>query len=618
MPIGCYIRALWVFNSQDSIVFSRKFPLVEHMWRRSCDNQTDSVSYKPLPSDSKLAAAFVELRNREGSARGYGLRLPQSAKGSDSWVDDPITRHIISLPFNGEEEGDNYILWPLVFHTKGSYTVLVLPLVELHHLEAYRRMCNRPDCGGPSSQDENLSSLLLGLPSITGAVAVAVTVGDVVLGDSSEPEIVVSTSTTVGGLLDSLTGGIGISSRTKPVAAPASASTSSGSAVRAAVISDSIKTGSKLVDKDLLTSFIRSALPFGAPLDLSYSNFSAIRATGFSPADIPPVDRKQPAWKPFLYKGKQRILFTIQERVHAALYDRDDIPDRITISGQVNCRAELEGLPDVSLPLIGLKKACADSLSFHSCAQFPEHGDDKQMITFSPPSGNFVLLWYQASCSLGPPVKGFYQLSMVSENEGAFLFKLSLVEGYKSSLSIDFCTITMPFPKRKVVSLEGTPSVGTVSNTDHSVEWRMITNPRSVSGKSIEATFSGTVRFEPWKALKLPPLPRSEFGVMVDEDSDPETDPTGDGVSVEDYTTEKSNRDLQPVALEEPFSWQAYNFAKVSFKITGGSSLSGISVDSKSVNVFPSVKAPVEVSSLVTSGDYILWNTLGRCPVAAS
>ncbi|KAL8524823.1 hypothetical protein ACS0TY_014437 [Phlomoides rotata] len=493
----------------------------------------------------------------------------------------------------------------------------MLPLVEPRHLKSYSRMCNRPDCGSAIGADENLSSVLVDLPSITGVFTVAQTIGDIILGDAVDPEVVVAASPSVGGLLDSLTGSIGISSisaRAKPVAAPVAASTISGTAATGAVTSDAPKMGSRPLDKDVLRSFISSAMPFGTPLDLSYSNISAIKTTGFSSADMPPADRKQPAWKPYLFRGKQRILFTIHDTVHAAMYDRDEIPDSIKISGQVNCRAELEGLPDVSLPLTWLDTARVESLTFHHCAQVPEHGGDKQSITFSPPLGNFVLMHYQALCSVGPPIKGFYQLSMVSENEGAFLFKLSLLEGYKSPVTIEFCTVTMPFPKRRVVSFDGTPSIGTVSNTDHSVEWKIIANTRSVSGKSIETTFPGTVRFAPLQSQRLP---SSGSALLADEDSDLESESNGSMVNVEDYITEKMNKDLQAVDLEDPFSWQAYNYAKVSFKMTGPS-LSGMSIDPKSVSLFPAVKAPVEVSAQVTSGDYILWNTLGKCPVAAT
>lgn len=105
--------------------------------------------------------------NREGSARGSGIRVAESVQGSDSWVDDPIVRHIISLSIN-REEGEDYLLWPLVLHVKGPYCILVLPLVEPKHLETYDRLYKRSDCGTAVGMDPNLSSLLLDLPSITG------------------------------------------------------------------------------------------------------------------------------------------------------------------------------------------------------------------------------------------------------------------------------------------------------------------------------------------------------------------------------------------------------------------------------------------------------------------
>jgi len=114
---------------------------------------------------------------------------------------------------------------------------------------------------------------------------------------------------------------------------------------------------------------------------------------------------------------------------------------------------------------------------------------------FPPPLGNFVLMRYQAMCAFWPPVKGFYQLFMVSEDKGAFLFKLCLMEGYKAPLSMEFCTVTMPFPRRRIVSFDGTPSIGTVSTTEHSVEWKILATGRGLLGKSVEATFPGTIRF---------------------------------------------------------------------------------------------------------------------------
>ncbi|XP_013681567.2 AP-5 complex subunit mu isoform X1 [Brassica napus] len=612
MPSGCSIRALWIINNHDTVVFSRRFPVMEKRWRSAFKTENESTDPPRLPTDQQLAVAFARRKRREGSSRGYGLRVAQSTKGSDSWVDDPITRHIISLSLSEDddnesnEKDDTNILWPIVIHTKALYHILVLPLVEPREMKDFVNLSNRSDCGSAVGEDLSFSSLLLNISSITGALMVAHSFGDIVSGDTAEPEVVVAASPSVGGLFDSLTGSIGISSRPRPVAAAPVAASSSQSSITGAAASDAPKGG--LLDKDLLRNFIASAMPFGTPLDLSLSNIFAMKANGFSSAEPPHQDLKQPAWKPYLYKGKQRLLFTIHETINAAMYDRDEIPDSVSVAGQINCRAELEGLPDVSFPLAGLSKARIDSISFHPCAQVPAHGIDKQNIVFQPPLGNFVLMRYQAGCGLGPPVKGFYQLSMVSEDEGAFLFKVGLMEGYKSPLSMEFCTITMPFPRRRIVGFDGTPSAGTVVTTEHSVEWRVVGSGRSLSGKSLEATFPGTIKFSPLKSRR-----------RGDGDDDAESDGEGteNVVNVEEVLVQKMNKDLPAVEMEEPFCWQAYDYAKVSFKIVGAS-VSRMSIDTKSVNIYPTTKSPVEYSAQVTSGDYILWNTLGKAPSAAA
>ncbi|XP_068659358.1 AP-5 complex subunit mu [Aristolochia californica] len=626
MP-GCSIRAIWILNNQHSVVFSRRFSVVEKRWRLAWEREKDSrneenlkCSVLPLlPTDAELVSAFVERKEKDGSSRGFGIRVPQSVQGSDSWIDDPITRHVISVCINKDEEGAN-LLWPLILHKKIHHYILVLPLVEPHHLKAYIKMCERSDCGNSIGVEESLSSLLIDLPCITGALMVAHALGDMISGELVEPEVVLGSSPSVGGLLDSLTGSIGISSisaRAKPVAAPVAASTISGSAVAGSNLLDSTKSISRPIDKDALRTFINSSMPFGTPLDLNYSNVSAMKVNGFSLSDLPPADLKQPAWKPYLYRGKQRILFTIHEIVYASMYDRDEIPDTISISGQVNCRAEVEGLPDVSVPLTGLNAANIEVLSFHPCTQLPEQGVDKQALMFSPPLGNFVLMRYQAFCGLGPPIKGFYQLSMVSEDEGAFLFKLRLMEGYKAPITMEFCTVTMPFPRRRVVLFDGNPSIGTISTTEHSVEWKIIPSGRGITGKSIEATFPGTIRFASRPIQRLLSASRAIQGDVLEEDSDVEPENSSNMINIEDFLTEKMNKDLASVDLEEPFCWQAYNYAKVSFKIAGGT-LSGMAIDPKSVGIYPTVKAPVELSMQAVSGDYLLWNTLGKCPCAVS
>lgn len=643
---GCSIRALWVLNISSNVVFSRRFPTVDRRWQAACRRQktleeedddhghATSSLHITLPSDAQIEKALAYRKSREGSTQVRGLRDRDSFEGSDSWVDDPITRHVISLQISGlEEEGSSAaLLWPLVLHLKGNFQVLVLPLVEPRHLAGYADLCRRRTCGSPYESQlrdrhhqhyQSLSSMLLELPCITGAFMVAKTIGDMVTGDTNEPDVFLSTAPTGGGLLDSLTVGIGIAARAKPISVQAQAAVppvaaAPGTTTSAAVASGKISL--KTADKDALRSFISSSMPFGIPLDIAAATIASMRSNGFSFLDVPPTDQTQPAWKPYLYKGKQRILFTVSEIVSAALYDRDDVPDTLALSGQVNCRAELEGLPDVSLPLSYPNSTKFESFSYHPCcqAQAFEQGQDRQTVMFSPPLSNFVLIQYQAFHSnTKPPVQGFYQLSMVSENEGAFLFKLRLMEGYKSPFVMEHCTITIPSPRRKILSLDGNPSIGTLSAFENSVEWKLVASVRALS-KSTEVTFPGTIKFG--QMIDLKTANRSRLTLDgYNEEFDIESELVADTNQAQDTLQERMTKEdlnLAAVDLEEPFCWEAYSYAKVSFRIVGGS-MSGLTTDPKSVGIYPAVKVPCEVSAQVLSGDYVLWNSLGRYPHVA-
>lgn len=167
---GCSIRALWILNSQDSVIFSKAFPVVEKRWRLACEKEINDgiIDIKPLlPTGAEISSVLAEKKRREGSARGFGVRVSRSVPRSDSWVDDPITRHLMKLVIN-REEGEEFSLWPIALHIKSGYSVLVLPLVETRHYKSYEIICRRSDCGNSFSKEDNVSSLMVNLPCITG------------------------------------------------------------------------------------------------------------------------------------------------------------------------------------------------------------------------------------------------------------------------------------------------------------------------------------------------------------------------------------------------------------------------------------------------------------------
>jgi AP-5 complex subunit mu-1 len=99
---------------------------------------------------------------------------------------------------------------------------------------------------------------------------VAHAIGDIITGDTVEPEVIITAAPSVGGLFDSLTGSIGISSRAKPVSPQVPGPL--GAAGPGSVTADTPKMGSRPLDKDALRTFISSSMPFGWYLLLWYSS----------------------------------------------------------------------------------------------------------------------------------------------------------------------------------------------------------------------------------------------------------------------------------------------------------------------------------------------------------
>ncbi|GBG61197.1 hypothetical protein CBR_g19730 [Chara braunii] len=613
-------------------------------------------------------------------------------------------------------------LWPLLVHQKGAFYVVGAPLVEPRHVVRYDELCTRNDCGGGSVPHltrggrgggkftASISSLLVDLPSVTVGFALLHALGALASGEVGELEVPAQSAgaggagvaytmamasisiNPLGGMFDSLAGMARTASKSAP--APSIGAAASGSAVGAAsalglglgggggsgggsALGGGGGTGGGGVlppprvlrhsDKEAVRSFLNSAMPFGSPLDLSAVTLAAVRLHGFTAlADNVPGEQKQPAWKPYMFRGRQKISFKIVEILSASLYDRDDVSDLLTVAGRVDCRADVEGLPDVTFPLVFPAAAALQSLTVHHCAHRPETGhaintanisgggggggggsDAPIVISFCPPLGNFELLRYRAeprprqSPPLPnqkpppPPLQGFYQLQMVSPDEGAFLIRLELLKGaggIKPAMVMEYCAFVISFPHRRVASLEGTPSLGTVTTTEHSVDWKIVIGGRTAIAKPLEVNMSGTIKF-------VPSSPQSTVGggdgklngmQVDDEDDEDEDEEDNSDISDDDEENgdggrrrrepwskrewERTGGDAKLGGWADPFSRGLYDYAKASFKLTGAP-FSGVSIDTKALSIFPpTTKVPIEVAVEVVSGEYVFWNSIGKCP----
>eukprot|EP00850_Spirogloea_muscicola_P015197 SM000114S24160 [mRNA] locus=s114:437149:440304:+ [translate_table: standard] len=384
--------------------------------------------------------------------------------------------------------------------------------------------------------------------------------------------------------------------------------------------------------------------------------------------------------------GRQRLTITVREVVTAALYDREEVADVLAVDGVVQCQAgvypgaptvvvasspmhalttrldfdaDLEGLPDVSLALSPPPGGHLAKVTVHACAQAPEPGGGVGggrdcTLSFAPPLGVFDLARYGGGSGVGArrtPVQGFYQMQMVAADQGAFLIKVRLLDGFGALASLDHCSFLLPFPLRRVVGLEGTPSTGTSSFSEHGVEWKLVTGGRGYVGKPLEASFSGKSPFA--QTSKLPAcfagtvrfadrvLGRAKAGgamagtggkeasTTMREDSSCSSSSSGsEDVEQGEVTAPgkvgggqpRAPQVTKPLAAgwDDSFCWDIYDVARVSFRLSGQTA-SGIHVDPKLVSVHPATtRVPVDIAYEVIAGDYILFSTLGKYPSVAN
>jgi len=189
--------------------------------------------------------------------------------------------------------------------------------------------------------------------------------------------------------------------------------------------------------------YINCMMPFGTPSDTSMANVKAIKRTGFPPNLPVPlsVDIKRPAWKPYLHKGKQRLEFLIREELKASQYDSEAIPNVWQVHGTIFCKAEIEGLPEITVSLSiptgagpgGKSTGRVESFLVDSRVH-PNDLDDKKLC-FSPPLGQYPLCTYIVTSLPKPPLRGFYQMKEVDAAgmEVKILAQLKLNE--------DFCQL---------------------------------------------------------------------------------------------------------------------------------------------------------------------------------
>eukprot|EP01090_Pellita_catalonica_P023347 TRINITY_DN9553_c0_g1_i1.p1 TRINITY_DN9553_c0_g1~~TRINITY_DN9553_c0_g1_i1.p1 ORF type:complete len:472 (+),score=52.33 TRINITY_DN9553_c0_g1_i1:1-1416(+) len=308
-------------------------------------------------------------------------------------------------------------------------------------------------------------------------------------------------------------------------------------------------------------TYISAMMPFGSPVDTNLANIENIH-NGFPAQEDLPQGLKRPAWKPYLYKGKQRMRFVVRENIQAAQYDDKAISDTWNVHGTILCCADLENLPEVTVE-VDLPKDPAIKVEYIAVDPKVQATDAvaTKKLCCCPPVGWFSLCTYHVTGQLKLPFRGFYQMKRVGDREVKILAQLKLDSGVNNSFS--YCRAYFPFPNRGVIkSVQANPTTGTVTldEAKTTLVWNI---GQKVLSRKLEVALPATVSF------------------------------TG-----------------QP-EIVDPFFVGANSYMQMQFKVVQYT-LSGMSVNTKSLSIYPNSKVFAELERETIAKNYIIWNSLGK------
>lgn len=351
-----------------------------------------------------------------------------------------------------------------------------------------------------------------------------------------------------------------------------------------------------------LQYYIRSAIPFGSPVNTNYHLLRMARH-GFTNKDDETTNRS-PAWKPYLHKGKSKLTLSIVETVNCTLYGKPEYEDECFIAGNVYCCADIGGIPEVCVPIsFHNDQGALPEISVHNCAHvvggIKAARSDSFKITCTPPTGPFVLCRYRFASSPVMPIRGFYQIKEMSPVE----FRLLLQIQFHPLVGNTFwnCQVRLPFHHRGVIKSHDLKCTGgSFSLTDHgqSVLWNL--NVRRPRG-NLETNLLGELIFEsPQPSDSQDPGTASRSGAAH-------------GASTAAAAVAAAAGGGGAASSEDPFLHGTNCYAEVFLEVPENT-LSGIRIDPKAVTVYPTAKVygGVSVQKEVLTGKHVIWNMAGE------
>jgi len=346
------------------------------------------------------------------------------------------------------------------------------------------------------------------------------------------------------------------------------------------LVSNDYVNGVREANVAKLHDYVSVGLPFGVINEVDLNTIQTILSTTQGALSLP--KNKGPAWRPISsYKGKPTLQLTIEEVIKGLQFDHDELPDKCEISGSVRCKVESENMVDVNLNFVCPKEAqVMKQMAYHPSVQYidelpavfktegtkyrtPTEEYETHKLKFTPPCGDFTLCHYKAALPQNHfPVKAFYQLKGDSKSVKV-LIQLSLSDTMKNEF--ESFVVQVPFYNRG-------PIIDTSCLTQSANVY--VSSDRANLLWNIGSRFPGKTRE---CALDVDVTFADEAGGFV-----------------------KPHKYLKNLNTYITISWSIVDY-----------SYSGLMLDTKSIELFPSNKIKITSASTFKTTEYRVWNSHG-------
>ena len=213
-----------------------------------------------------------------------------------------------------------------------------------------------------------------------------------------------------------------------------------------------------------------------------------------------PLVQPQPFWKPRLYKGRQRVHFKMQETVTGFMSQNVEIKNSTyKLLGQIFCCADIENLPDITVPLLYKKTQENDfEWIFHECNRVTDSiHKQPTALCFSPPLGWFTLASYTQKRIQNEPTQPIWcRFDIKILDESKVSFEATLDIGEDIIQYITSCTVCLKI--QSDIEIEEEPQ----SSAGYFFKDKMTWNPMSNNmGISERESLTGFIHLPEYQSI---------------------------------------------------------------------------------------------------------------------